>query len=120
MIRPGAGFATAVVLVLAVAGCGAAGEAATVAPVASDEAVLAPSQDRLPAQAPVATGAGDAAAREHARDACAGRIAQYCMQASLHSEAMCRVARCEEVAGFWVLVAPQARVDKELRVLLGN
>ena len=120
MIRSGAGFATAVVLVLAVAGCGAAGEAATVVPVASDDAMPTPSQDRLPAAAPVAAQADGAAARERGREACTGRIAQYCMQASLHSEAMCRVARCEEVAGFWVLVAPQARVDKELRVLLGN
>ena len=77
----------------------------------------ATSQDHLPPIAAPASGsvAVDAAAEARSRDACRHWIATTCMQASLHSEAMCRLARCEQVAGFWVLKIPRERIEEDLR-----
>lgn len=98
---------------LAAGGCDGGGARET-APRAAEPAMA--TQDRLPdVAASAASEAGQAAEAERSRQACRVQIARFCMQASLHSDAMCRLARCEPVAGLWVLRIPQEQVERDLR-----
>ena len=98
------------------AGCGGRDR---VAPVGAGEraAHAVASQDRLPpavASTPASVAAEDEA-EARSREACRHWIAMTCVQASLRSEAICRLARCEQVAGFWIAKVPHEQVEEDLR-----
>ncbi len=99
--------------VVAAGGCGGDGTHETAA-LAPEPAVT--SQDRLPDVAEsVESEARRASEAERSHQACRAQIAQSCIQASLRSEAICRLARCESVAGLWVLRIPHEEVEQDLR-----
>lgn len=106
-----------VLVALLVASCGGGEHVVASDPEGDVAARAAASQDRLPPTVPAVAGsaAADDAVEALSRDACRHRIATTCVQASLHSEAVCRLARCEPVAGFWVLKIPHERVEEDLR-----
>lgn len=100
------------------AGCG--GERAVATDAESAVAAhAAASQDRLPplASSPADTAAADDTVEALTRDACEHWIATTCVQASLRSEAICRLARCEQVSGVWTVNIPHEQVDAEMRRL---
>lgn len=79
------------------------------------ESAAMPSQDRLPgARAPTAEARVAADPDEAGEQACRTQIRWLCTQASIQSEAQCRVASCTRVAGFWILHIPQAQVEDAL------
>ncbi|MCW5957031.1 MAG: hypothetical protein KIT61_10630 [Pyrinomonadaceae bacterium] len=111
------GASVLLALLLPSAGCGGEARVAAADLGGDAGATLVASQDRLPPMDPSLPGpaVGDEAVAALSHDACRSWIATTCTQASLRSEAICRLARCEQVAGFWVVQIPHAQVEEDLR-----
>lgn len=116
-MRRSTGASVFVALLLLSAGCGGEARVAAAGPGGDAGAHAAALQDRLPPMGPSPPGAAaaDDTVGALSHDACRSWIATSCVQASLRSEAICRLARCEQVAGFWVVEIPHEQVEEDLR-----